>query len=101
MSIQTISLTSGLEIIGEIEMESEDSLTIKNTVHFLYGNHGEERYTLQPFPWPLHADPVKSVTIDKSSIIVRTELREESKQAYEQFIMQFIYRPAMDNHSNT
>lgn len=95
MKIITIKLITHEEVLGEVEKETLDAITLKNPVaiSIIRGKDGSPNVGFSPFP--LHAEQKSGFTIDidKRHIVYSYEPAEDFKSNYNQLFGSGIILP--------
>jgi hypothetical protein len=95
MKIITIKLITHEEVLGEVEKETLDTITLKNPVaiSIVRGKDGSPNVGFSPFP--LHAEQKSEFTIDidKRHIVYSYEPAEDFKSNYNQLFGSGIILP--------
>ena len=92
MSVKSVKLVTGEELVVEITEETETSITFKNPVaSVLQRSQSTGGAALGFMPWMHSAD--SPFTIDKSKIICSAEVAEEVKNGYNQIFGSGIVVP--------
>ena len=95
MKIKAFKLTTGEEILGEVQNITE-TFTIKNPVaiSIVRGKDGQPNIGLSPFPLHSEQKTGSTIDIDRSHVVYSYEPAEDFKNNYDQIFGSGIILPS-------